>query len=232
MKRFVLYLTVLCVFGWLASFAMSASLIGDNVTAGLRLTSFGNFVFEETFVVGNGRDLVVNRNFGVWGMDIFIDIESDTIEFGFDNFFGPSNAFIGSFRFSDLDFSPPGNITEVTPINEDIPLAVPISNTSNSVQFDFGTTFVPGNFSNKYRINTFSTTPTTIIEALIDDVQSLVNSGSLNKGRGKSLTVKLEAAKKQLDKGKDKTAVNQLKAFINHVNAFVNAGILSTADRQ
>ncbi len=71
-----------------------------------------------------------------------------------------------------------------------------------------------------------------LIDDLIGDVSDLVTPGSLNEGQGNALIVKLEAAKKQLDKEKDKAAVNQLKAFINQVTAFVNAGILLLEEGQ
>jgi len=62
---------------------------------------------------------------------------------------------------------------------------------------------------------------------LISNVNKLVTSKVLNQGQGKALTSKLEAVIKQLDKSKNVVAANQLRAFINQVNALVNSGRLS-----
>ena len=65
------------------------------------------------------------------------------------------------------------------------------------------------------------------IAFIIDDIQDLVVSGSLNKGQGNGLVVKLQAAIRQLERGNEGAAVNQLGAFANQVNAFMRAGILT-----
>lgn len=70
-------------------------------------------------------------------------------------------------------------------------------------------------------------TPEEGIEALIDDVAELVEGGSLNRGQGNALTVKLEHARAQLGKGKVKTAVNQLQAFVHQVDDLVATGVLA-----
>jgi hypothetical protein len=70
-------------------------------------------------------------------------------------------------------------------------------------------------------------TPVERIDALIAKVEALEDAGVLNKGQANALIVKLEAAKKSLNKGKCQTAVNQLNAFINQVTAFINGGILT-----
>ena len=57
--------------------------------------------------------------------------------------------------------------------------------------------------------------PTEAITELADFVDTL----GLPKGTQNSLVSKLDAAIKSLGKGKDKTAVNQINAFINHVQA-------------
>ena len=63
-------------------------------------------------------------------------------------------------------------------------------------------------------------------------LQDLVESGVLNQGQGIALIAKLDAALAQLDKGNEIAAMNQLQAFTNQVNAFINAGILSPAEGQ
>lgn len=59
-----------------------------------------------------------------------------------------------------------------------------------------------------------------LIEMLIDDVDESYQNGWVdNQGIANSLNQKLENAKKQLEKGKTKQAVNILNAFINEVEA-------------
>ena len=58
-------------------------------------------------------------------------------------------------------------------------------------------------------------TPTALIDNLIADIEELV----LPKGISNSFTSKLDAVAAKLEIGKDKAAINQLKAFINHANA-------------
>ncbi|UCC38743.1 MAG: hypothetical protein JSV96_13080 [Candidatus Aminicenantes bacterium] len=65
------------------------------------------------------------------------------------------------------------------------------------------------------------------IEGLLNDVLELHNSGVLNKGQANALVKKLEAASKNLNKGKPKAACNEIQAFINQVNALINSGKLS-----
>jgi predicted extracellular nuclease len=68
------------------------------------------------------------------------------------------------------------------------------------------------------------------IHELIGDVQKLLDDGVLNGGQANALTTKLEHALGKLADGKPGVAANQLGAFINQVEDFVNEGIL-TADK-
>ena len=68
------------------------------------------------------------------------------------------------------------------------------------------------------------------IDSIIDGVEILIDSGTLNQGQGNALISKLEAAKKQLDKGNTKTACNLLRAFINQVEAFIGSGKITSAE--
>jgi titin len=63
-------------------------------------------------------------------------------------------------------------------------------------------------------------------QVLTTVVTSLVSSGTLNQGQGNSLLAPLNAAQQQINSGNYTAAINQLQAFINHVSALVNAGIL------
>jgi polar amino acid transport system substrate-binding protein len=58
-------------------------------------------------------------------------------------------------------------------------------------------------------------------------VARLVPSGVLNDGQGNALAVKLDGALRKLADGETESAMNHLQAFINQVEAFRDAGILS-----
>ena len=68
------------------------------------------------------------------------------------------------------------------------------------------------------------------VQNAIDMIGTLVASGKLDDGNANSLTSKLNAALKQLANGKNTPAGNQLKAFLNELDAMVRSGRLSDAD--
>jgi hypothetical protein len=78
----------------------------------------------------------------------------------------------------------------------------------------------------------FEFAPQEMLRSLIDKVEALVEAGSLNHGQGNALIVKLEAAIKDLDKGKPGTALNVLDAFSNQVTDFVAEGVLTPDEGQ
>lgn len=63
-----------------------------------------------------------------------------------------------------------------------------------------------------------------VIRVLIDE---LTEQGELNGGQANSLHAKLNAAEKSINKGKTKTALNQLNALRQSVESFVEDGVLS-----
>jgi 5'-nucleotidase / UDP-sugar diphosphatase len=71
------------------------------------------------------------------------------------------------------------------------------------------------------------TTPNGIVGYIAEKIQLLTEYGLLNSGQGNALTAKLENALKQISKGKTNAGSNQLGAFINQVNDFIGAGIIS-----
>jgi hypothetical protein len=75
-------------------------------------------------------------------------------------------------------------------------------------------------------------TPQQGIAGLIERIRDLVDRGVLNGGQGNALIAKLEAALRQLDRGKPQTAINQLEAFINQVNALIGGGVLPAEEGQ
>ena len=69
-------------------------------------------------------------------------------------------------------------------------------------------------------------------ETVIDDIQDLVDSDALNGGQGNALSSKLENIIKKLDKGQTNAACNQLGAFVNQVQSFIDDGTLSSSEGQ
>ena len=64
------------------------------------------------------------------------------------------------------------------------------------------------------------------LNSLIEDIESMVGVGSLNKGNGNALIVKIKNAMKSVEKCNTTAASNQLSALINQLEAFVKNGIL------
>ncbi|MCK5316178.1 MAG: DUF3372 domain-containing protein, partial [Anaerolineales bacterium] len=96
-----------------------------------------------------------------------------------------------------------------------------------SFSSDTGTFVVPGRTT-----AVFEYAPQEMIRSLITEVEVLVEAGSLNEGQGNALIAKLETAIKNLDKGKAKTALNNLNAFINQVQDFIEEGVLTQEEGQ
>ena len=70
------------------------------------------------------------------------------------------------------------------------------------------------------------------IGSLMDEVEALLDAGSLNSGEARSLTSKLQNALDVLDRGNPTAAINQLQAFIDEVQAFIEGGVLTAAQGQ
>ncbi|HEX8183990.1 MAG TPA: NosD domain-containing protein, partial [Blastocatellia bacterium] len=70
------------------------------------------------------------------------------------------------------------------------------------------------------------------IQQLIQGIEGLAALGTLNKGEANSLTAKLQTALQQLERGNTSAASNQLRSFINLVQALVRSGRLSPAQGQ
>src|SRR5216117_555945 len=86
-----------------------------------------------------------------------------------------------------------------------------------------------------FQINGTPLTPQDAIHLLMDDVRTLVTENLLSQGQADGLMSKLTAAIQSLNGGGANAACNQLRAFVNQVDAFINAGTLSegrsSADR-
>ena len=70
------------------------------------------------------------------------------------------------------------------------------------------------------------------IEEIIPDVQALVADGDLNNGQGTSLLAKLQAAIQVLDSDNETAAINLLQALVTQIGAFIDSGILTSAEGQ
>ena len=73
-------------------------------------------------------------------------------------------------------------------------------------------------------------TPHQQIQTIINQVQTLVNAGTLNQGLGKALQATLDATAERLNDGDTTGACNLLQAFINQVQAAVKSGKISATD--
>ncbi len=70
-------------------------------------------------------------------------------------------------------------------------------------------------------------TPQTLLARLILEVNALRDAGSINRGQENGLVVKLEHPIDRLNRGQIRPAVNQINAFINHVNDLIEEGVLT-----
>lgn len=68
------------------------------------------------------------------------------------------------------------------------------------------------------------------IQIVTDDVDDLVFQGVLNEGQGNALESKLLSALSALVKGNTNAAINKLQAFINQVDAYEQANILTAVE--
>lgn len=75
-------------------------------------------------------------------------------------------------------------------------------------------------------------TPQRAIELLSNDVEALLQAGTLTPDQADGLIAKLDAALASLKRGNTRAACNQLGAFLNQVNAFINAGTLTASEGQ
>jgi hypothetical protein len=68
------------------------------------------------------------------------------------------------------------------------------------------------------------------IQFLTTGVMNLVAAGTLSQGQGTSLLMPLNAAQKHINDGDTIAAISQMRAFMNHVDAFVLSGVLPRRD--
>lgn len=72
----------------------------------------------------------------------------------------------------------------------------------------------------------------TLAEGIIDQVNALVDDGSINNGQGTSLINKIENALEQAAKGKADQAIKKLNDFIDQVTGLIGSGLLTPEQGQ
>jgi hypothetical protein len=78
----------------------------------------------------------------------------------------------------------------------------------------------------------FPPTPKAQLDAITHEVESLVNKGELDQGQGYELNTIIETAQRMLIKANRTEACDLLQAFINQVQAYINAGKLPATKGQ
>ena len=93
--------------------------------------------------------------------------------------------------------------------------------------FIAATAFLPGLVQ-----SFFPPTPKAQLDAITHEVERLVNKGDLDRGQGYELNTKIEAVQKMLNEADRTAACNLLQAFVNQVQAYINAGTLPATKGQ
>jgi len=70
------------------------------------------------------------------------------------------------------------------------------------------------------------------LQSLIDQIQALIDAGTLTQNQGAGLIDKINQVIAKLDAGQTSAACNQLSAFISQVNAFINNHTLTPSQGQ
>ena len=78
----------------------------------------------------------------------------------------------------------------------------------------------------------FPPTPKAQLDAITHEVERLVNKGELDQGQGYELNKIIETAQRMLIKANRTEACDLLQAFINQVQAYINAGTLPATKGQ
>ena len=196
---------------------------GDDVHAGSAYTfqrANGNWSQQSKLVAS---DRAVNDWFG---HSVAIDDDHIVIGSVMDDDAGPSSGSVYVFVQENGSWTQDGKLTASDAAAADrFGHAVSISDETIVVGTRFQNSVAGQDTGSAYLF----ATPAAQIDRLIDQVTSLAPD-PLNAGQANSLITKLENAAAQIDKGNINPAINQLEAFINQVEAFENASILSTEE--
>jgi hypothetical protein len=71
-----------------------------------------------------------------------------------------------------------------------------------------------------------------LFDDLTTDVRDLYDDGTLNQGLTRALLVKLWGAERKFEDGKDRPAINKLRAFINQVRSLARTRRISREEAQ
>lgn len=130
----------------------------------------------------------------------------------------------------DLEFIEGETVVLVTPKVSDICDMNPQLSDDRPAQFPVGqttVTFTATDASGNVGADSIVVTIKRAQQA-ISDLKQVVNGLPLSGGEKNSLTAKLDAATKSLDKAQETAAINQLNAFINEVRALERSGRLNS----
>ena len=68
------------------------------------------------------------------------------------------------------------------------------------------------------------------IKLVMEDVEKLVDAGTINDGQANALLAKLENAIQKIESDKINAAIGSLNAFIKQIKAFMNSGVIPPED--
>ena len=66
----------------------------------------------------------------------------------------------------------------------------------------------------------------------MEDVEKLVDAGTINDGQANALLAKLENAIQKIESDKINAAIGSLNAFIKQIKAFMNSGVIPPEDSE
>ena len=139
-----------------------------------------------------------------------------------------SKGFVGCEAFV---WTAEGGMVDLGGLGGSFPEARAINNFGQVV----GASDNPTNTQWRATLWTVQFTPPTPVEQILrveTELQNAESVGVLSDGQADGLRAKLEAATQQFDKDNQAAAINLLEAFIKQVEAYVNAGLVSTAAGQ
>ncbi len=183
---------------------------GTNTNTNIGATGFGMSA-DGRFVVftSSSDDLVNNDSNG--GLDVFVrDLQVATT----------------TMISVNSDGTNGGN---------DEPNFAVISSDGSGVAFDSRASDLVGNDTNGFEdvfIRPVTQTPLQAVQSLISQVNAFVTDGILDPNDANPLIGKLEGVQTKLEDDKITSAINNLQAFINMVNAAINSAKLTSAEGQ
>ncbi|MCB9149972.1 MAG: tandem-95 repeat protein [Caldilineaceae bacterium] len=217
---------------------LSATLVGGPAHGSLTLNGDGSFSYTPATNF-NGSDSFTYKlndgqaDSGVATVDIAIAAVNDPPVAGNDSYSTNQNTPLSvstpgvlSNDSDPVESSPVSAMLVSGPLHGTLTLYAdgslsytPAANYSGSDSFTYKANDGDAN-SNLATVNITVISASTLIEALADKVQALVDSGVLKAGNGNALLATLGNAQKKITSGQTSVAINMLNAFINQVSGF------------